>query len=1437
MADTPVSQSQRIYQSNLQANTEAAFSGAPVMAQPEATGFFGQVADVWMQETWVGNAMKYGLYRKDNDTLSYDYSPDFNPYKYYLNNKEEYGNLQPHVLNGLFDDVFSEEQFKDRAKRLIDEYESRKSISEGSGAGAIVGGLLSFADVSTFIPGINVFKKAKTASAVTKLLTSRPVRFGATGAYVSAVQEAGLHAFQDLRTLEESEMNTIFGAGFGGVLGTAAAMGGRTSLLNPKSPDYLFNPNTKVMMGVKSMGQAVSESPAIAPVIRGGKNTWEAVSAVPLPGTGGSVGAAAVKGIDVVKAGGEKVAGVAGRAVQAVGKAGQAVVSSTIAKATPIGRGLVAASEKARMFTARLYDLGGILLDGHQRGYYIKSFEDVAEGFKRNIDMLQIQVRESYVGLQMKLAEMEGKSVSAAGVAARDVGTAAKSLFRDIGAGAGASGRPRNTDFGARTGRLERFEFEDLIESSMREDITPEITANLESRFGKEGAQEILNTAKRIGEGIHEHNLRIEDELVKAGLLRDADRLGRNFVAPQLWSGKGVRANKARAKEFFMRLFANEPSDEFLAANVITREQFDKLGKEPVKIGEKEYGLNDGVAYKNEILGDWSGELRDNQAAQLELRLREAEEDFQNRRRELVLAARELRRTETDIKNASVDEAEAVLKYRLAAREKSKVELDKKRLELQRAQEEVRQAREEAAANDPEKALIAGIENYAGAASGHKTAVKEAEQMYDMMVKDGDPNGIKTAQSDLVDADNALWSQRQLAVDTAKARRDFQTRVEQKRAKAEAKAMEAEGRVTALSKEINKLESRLKRLDGPLEKLLRLTEEAKAARQTIQMVRKLRNKAVSDMRKETGKSKRELKSAQKAARKFKGETIEQYVEKLVDVLSQRHTGMAPLNVIDSAFMETGRTRLRFIKMNNEQLREAKSLGMLRGDLMGRLSEGNTDLGRQIAMREVYGQYGKDNDEIVQNILKEVEEEYDRLILQAEQAGKPRLVRKLQKEQRTFLGEAGGDGDIVKGFKRQFGRLDLPNDPESVLGWVMGKAREFNFIRYGSGFLIASLTDVANVALTSGFGTLSVKTIKGVNRTVSGMSNPEIRRVAAALELIMHNSRNFKINSMDDMRLMSGIGDYGTVKHYLTSNTDRLFNGMSQTTSYMSGMLWWNTRLKMAAMVEMQHNFVEKAFKYDQLLKEASAGNKAAELEIAQLASLGLGSDQMRGVQAMLAKHAPENTDGLYELGMARWLSEGDAGQKAYDDVLLALEHVANRAVMTPGKGDTPFLMSNQYFKMLLQFQTYGFTIMNRFMLPGFQRMANYGDMEAFLSFGLALAMGGVVTASKDLLNDGKIKERSALEWGYDAIDRAGYLAYLSSYLSAGIRMVGGTTSRYSQERNRLAQILGPTGSLIQDTWDVADGVAQGDVDRTTKAAWKLAPLSTYRQVIDLATGQ
>ena len=265
--------------------------------------------------------------------------------------------------------------------------------------------------------------------------------------------------------------------------------------------------------------------------------------------------------------------------------------------------------------------------------------------------------------------------------------------------------------------------------------------------------------------------------------------------------------------------------------------------------------------------------------------------------------------------------------------------------------------------------------------------------------------------------------------------------------------------------------------------------------------------------------------------------------------------------------------------------------------------------------------------------------------------------------------------------------------------------------------------------------------------------------------------------------------------------------------------------------------------YDDLLAKASAGNKQAQLEISKLASVGIGEDQARRIAKMMEKHEPELQQGIYELEMGRWLDEGDIGNQAYDDVLFALKRVANRGVMTPGIGETPLFMSKGWGKTLMQFQTYGFVVLNRFITPALQRGISYNDMTAVMSMGLAAGLGTVVVGIKDLLRSGEIKERNAGEWAYDILDRSGYLMYLTVPAAGAFNLANvafglkSAPSRYATQNSQLGLMFGPSGNTISDIFGLGYGLAYGDVDQINKHGWKLAPYQIIKQVGDRIADQ
>ena len=351
-----------------------------------------------------------------------------------------------------------------------------------------------------------------------------------------------------------------------------------------------------------------------------------------------------------------------------------------------------------------------------------------------------------------------------------------------------------------------------------------------------------------------------------------------------------------------------------------------------------------------------------------------------------------------------------------------------------------------------------------------------------------------------------------------------------------------------------------------------------------------------------------------------------------------------------------------------------------------------------------------------------------------------------------------------------------------------------------------------------------------------MGHEEARRLAISGERVLQNDRTLKMNDVADLRSMAGIGDRGSLLHNLTSPVDRIFRGAQNLTMTMSAMTWWNTRLKALCMIEMQHNFAESMLKYSDTFTAASAGNKSARLEIGKLASIGIGHNEALNIAKMLQKHPPHKVDGVWELEMSRWLDEGAVGHAAYDDVLTGLRRTAKRAVMTPGVGDLPLFMSKPVWRTIMQFQTYGFVSVSRHIVPALQRGATYGDVEAMMSLALTAGLGTGVVAMKDILREGKIRERSADQWAYDILDRSGFLMYLTvpsaSVYNWGAWAAGSKkrASRYSQLSNQMALIGGPSGGTLADIFSTVQATAYGDMDAAGKHALKLAPFQMWKQV-------
>ncbi len=1374
-------------------------------------GFFDTSYEMFMQETVVGDMMRYGIVPVDKRYFNYEYKPGgFNPYKHFIDNRDTLADMEDHIKSYLFEDVYDEDQFKARVDRLRTAQKYRDQLANGNFAGMLVGGIAGFADVTTLIPGIGLAKKANTFRRIGS--------WALAGGYYSAVQEAALHMRQELRTMDESVYATIGGTVLGGGFGVFGRALDPTSPMYYKGANNPLSPSNPVRLGIGRIGSGMANNVVLKPIIKNGEATWKLAAETPV---GQSVGAAAAKSAELMKTGAVTAQGAARVPIKAIGKGGEFVTKKLGAVVSPIVFGLTSVSKTMRDFTESAFNLGGIMTEGMQAGVAKFSVED------RKLVRQQVfenevlaQAHEEYISLRIDLAD--GKPFSDTQATIADAGQRSMQLGKDILSGPnGMRERQRKL---TEDKVLNEWELHDLTMKELFDDIIPEEMANLVSRFGEKGADLIIQSVKRQADRIHKMNEHHADVMREKGY--EFEDLGKDYGAAQLWSAKGIRDKTDEARMFFHEVLGTKPSDDFIDEYGLTPEQFEKLGREEVTVtvnGKSEkLNIEEGRVQKTEMLEEWNAGEKSLEEAELEAQIAAAEEAVVRTQRDAVLAGRSQRTNWTDIKNASLDELKKLLDKKYAQRARAKSEVDKLKAERKKAGEELKAAEEEMKirANQFHDTTTATAKNKQQRGAN----VKEAEALLKMV--EGEGTGASKADNDfardqVVRADNELRLSGEDALGEA---------VEKA-----AKKPVSSRRLATLQERVRQLEMRIKTkqdamdaLDLKLEAFTKTVSEATNRKQSLIDMKKLKTKLANETKKTARKAKRDLKKLKRKAKATEAKApLHLYIDDLLLKLGNKKKD--PFGGYDSEFVvtESGRTKRRHIRLTNEQRRRAIELGLLESDLYRIMMKSVDDITTRFALNDVFGNKGIG--QMIEDVQNGIRDDFRPLIDTAKKAGKNRRVRQLESQQRKSLKH------VENTFARHLGVLGLPENAESMLAWAGQMARQFNYVRYGSGFLIPSTADLANVTFTSGFGTFTAKNFKAWNRTMSGMSNREIRLLAIGSERILHNSTVMKMNQAESAREMTGVGDYGTKTHYTTSSIERVLGGLSEGTNIASGMSWWNTRMKALAMVAMQDTFVRHINRWDAILGSASANNIASQKIIAEMASLGLGVDQIRVIRKMMAKHEPELAEGVYELNMGRWLEEGFEGQQAYEAVNIALNSVATRAIMTPGKGDTPFLMSNNYAKMLLQFQTYGFVSLNKYMLPAFQRMAQYGDMQAFMSMVLAAGLGYGIVAATDLKRDGEIKKRSLGQWGYDIVDRAGFLMFLSTPISAGIQQAGlGGSSRYSMERNRLALLAGPSGGLINDLLDLKDATVSGDGDRMSQVATKLMPFKLYKQIADVA---
>ena len=218
----------------------------------------------WTNETVLGDAYSYLTERSGYSGEVGD--PNFNPYIYFEENKDKFGDLEEFILDGTFGRVEGPRQFEAVANSLRRELANRQIIEQSSGVDFALGLGASLLDPSTFIPIIGWGSRAGRVG-------YKALSTGAQVGTVVAGEELLHHSVQRARTTYESIMAvggaTVLGAGIGGLSGylSTRAADNLMSIDNPRNPLKDENvtphePGTDVIVADTSQGvsQQVAEA-------------------------------------------------------------------------------------------------------------------------------------------------------------------------------------------------------------------------------------------------------------------------------------------------------------------------------------------------------------------------------------------------------------------------------------------------------------------------------------------------------------------------------------------------------------------------------------------------------------------------------------------------------------------------------------------------------------------------------------------------------------------------------------------------------------------------------------------------------------------------------------------------------------------------------------------------------------------------------------------------------------------------------------------------------------------------------------------------------------------------------------------------------------------------------------------------------------------------
>lgn len=356
---------------------------------------------------------------------------------------------------------------------------------------------------------------------------------------------------------------------------------------------------------------------------------------------------------------------------------------------------------------------------------------------------------------------------------------------------------------------------------------------------------------------------------------------------------------------------------------------------------------------------------------------------------------------------------------------------------------------------------------------------------------------------------------------------------------------------------------------------------------------------------------------------------------------------------------------------------------------------------------------------------------------------------------------------------------------------------WNYARLLGGMTLSAIPDMARHVMVHGLERTMKNGVLALIKDWKGFkaAKKELQEASVALDMVLSSTARSRAN----------LDEYTPV----TGRIDAINQTVAQNFGNLTLMNQWNTAQKTFAGVLSQTRML-------QAIDSVAKGKNIGQREIENLASHGIGRDEVSMIAGQFQKHG-EVRESLLIANAKNW----DNAQAA-ELFRAAVRKQVDEIIVTPGL-DKPLWMSRPGWRLVGQFRSFAFGAMQRVTLAGLQQ----ADAAALNGVLLMITLGMGSYASKTALSGRDVSDDPRV-WISEGIDRSGVTGWafdVNNIMEKVTRgrvgmnaLVGGPQmSRYAS-RNVTGAIFGPSIGLVEDFAKVTGSAFAGDWSESDSSA-------------------